>query len=65
MKNVVLLYNYHYHWELEWVIADFDEYYNNQRYHESLENMTPANIYYGKDKEVKNKQEKIMRRTMT
>jgi hypothetical protein len=33
-------------------IEEFVGYYNNQRYHESLDNMTPASIYYGRSKEV-------------
>jgi hypothetical protein len=46
-------------------IEDFVTYYNHQRYHESLANMTPACIYYGKEKEVQSEREKIKRETMT
>jgi hypothetical protein len=45
--------------------GDFVEYYNNQRYHESLDNMTPVSIYYGKQKEVQSEREKIKQGTMT
>ena len=65
MKNVVQLQNYYSPSQLAEAIDDFVEYYNNQRYHESLDNMTPASIYYGKEKEVRSEREKIKRETMT
>ena len=40
MKTIVKLDTYFYPWELEQAIADFVVYYNTQRYHESLENVT-------------------------
>ena len=46
-------------------IEDFVEYYNNHRYHESLDNMTPASIFYGKEKEVQSERKKIKRETIT
>ena len=36
MKNVVKLQHYFMLWELEQEIGRFMEYYNNERYHESL-----------------------------
>jgi transposase InsO family protein len=36
MKNVVKLNHYYLPWELEEEIDKFVEYYNNERYHESL-----------------------------
>ena len=65
MKNVVKLQNYYSPSQLAEAIEDFVEYYNNQRYHESLDNMTPVSIYYGKQKEVQSKREKIKRDTMS
>jgi hypothetical protein len=41
MKNVILLCNYSYLWELEQVIATFVDYCNQQHYHESLQNLIP------------------------
>jgi putative transposase len=64
MKNVVNLQNYYYPWELEQEIARFVEYYNNQRYHESLDNLTPADVYFGRGKEVLSKREEIKRHTL-
>jgi len=48
MKNSVLLQNKYYLSELEKVLAQFVEYYTNEHYNESLENFTPADIYFGK-----------------
>jgi transposase InsO family protein len=55
LKNVVLLQHYYSPSQLQEAIADFIDYYNNQRYHESLDNMTPADVFYGKEKEVQSK----------
>jgi transposase InsO family protein len=48
MKNVVKLNNYYYPEQLKDAIDQFVNYYNNQRYHESLNNLTPADVYYGR-----------------
>ncbi len=52
MKNVIKLENYYLPWELERVIAEWVEYYNNTRLHESLDNITPADMYYGRKEEI-------------
>src|SRR2546421_4088514 len=42
MKNRILLDNYYLPGQLEQSIEEFVSYYNNCRYHESLDNLTPA-----------------------
>ena len=42
----------------------FVDYYNNQRYHESLNNVTPADVYFGRDKAILRKREKIKKQTI-
>jgi putative transposase len=64
MKNVVKLEHYYFPWELEGALRDFVAYYNDERYHESLDNVTPADVYYGRQYEVLMKRSKIKRRTM-
>ena len=64
MKNIVKLQNYYSPWELEREIAAFVKYYNHERYHESLNNMTPADVYFGREKEVLSKREQIKERTL-
>ena len=51
MKNRVLLENYYLPGDLERQIGAFVDYYNNERYHESLNNVTPADVYFGRDNE--------------
>jgi putative transposase len=52
MKNVIKLENYYLPWELERVIAEWVEYYNNTRLHEALDNITPADMYHGRKEEI-------------
>ncbi len=52
MKNVVKLQNYYQPEILEREIARFVDYYNNKRVHESLDNVTPADVYYGRHRQI-------------
>jgi putative transposase len=64
MKNVVKLENYYYPDELRDRLAEFVNFYNNQRYHESLGNVTPADVYFGRQKEVLNRRKEIKMETI-
>jgi len=64
MKNRILLENYYLPGDLEQQIAVFVDYYNNHRYHESLNNVTPADIYFGRDKDILREREKIKKQTI-
>jgi putative transposase len=64
MKNVIRLDHYYSPEQLEREIGAFVDYYNNQRYHEALDNVTPADVYHGRAEEVRAKRERIKRRTM-
>ena len=64
MKNVVKLEHYYFPWELEAAVRDFVSYYNHRRYHESLDNCTPADVYYGRHHEVLSERDKIKQLTM-
>ena len=49
MKNVVKLENYYYPWEREKALAKWINHYNHEQYHESLDNVTPADVYEGRE----------------
>jgi putative transposase len=63
LKNEVLLQHYFMPEELEREIARFVEYYNIERYHESLNNLTPADVYSGRAREIETRRERIKRDT--
>jgi len=64
LKNVINLENYYYPWELEKQLEEFVNYYNHERYHESIDNLTPADVYAGLREKVLNEREKIKQKTL-
>ena len=64
MKNRILLENYYLPGNLEQQISAFVDHYNNHRYHESLNNVTPADVYFGRDKDILREREKIKKQTI-
>jgi transposase InsO family protein len=64
MKNEINLQKYYLPSELEQEIERFVNYYNNERYHESLNNVTPADVYYGRHQEIISRRERLKRRTL-
>jgi len=65
MKNVVKLEHYYYPWELESAIAEWVDHYNHERYHESLDNVTPADVYEGRRNDILDQRAMVKARTMT
>ena len=64
LKNILLLENYYSPDELTDQIDLFIEYYNNHRYHEALNNLTPADVYYGRGREILTRRERVKKNTM-
>ena len=64
MKNIIRLEHYYSPEELEVKISGFVDYYNNLRYHESLNNVTPADVYFGRDQEVLERRRRIKQQTL-
>jgi transposase InsO family protein len=63
-KNRILLENYHLPDDLEAQINQFVGHYNHRRYHESLGNLTPADVYFGRDQTILLEREKIKNQTI-
>jgi putative transposase len=64
IKNILLLDNYYCPEELTSEIARFVEHYNHQRYHESLDNVTPADVYSGRAAEILEQRERTKQETI-
>lgn len=64
MKNIVKLNHYFFPNDLKQEVNKFVNYYNNERYHESLKNVTPADVYFGRDKEILNKRLEVKKNTV-
>lgn len=62
LKNRVLLENYFLPGDLESQIEAFVEHYNHQRYHESLDNVIPADAYFGRAPAIIKRRERINRK---
>ncbi len=48
MKNIIKLNPYYTPNQLERALEKFVQYYNFNRYHEAIDNLTPAQVYFGK-----------------
>jgi len=64
LKNRILLENYYLPGHLEAQIGAFVTHYNHQRYHESLRNLTPADVYFGRGQTILLERERIKRDTI-
>ena len=64
LKNRILLNNYYLPRELEEQISVFVENYNNKRLHESLNNLTPADVYFGRGQAILEERERIKKNTI-
>jgi len=64
LKNHIKLENYYSTEELERAVEKFVHHYNYYRYHESINNLTPAQMYYNKAAEVLQKRQRIKIRTL-
>ncbi|RUW42296.1 MAG: IS3 family transposase [Mesorhizobium sp.] len=64
LKNRILLENYFLPGDLERQIAAFIDHYNHRRYHESLGNLTPADVYLGRGDIIMLERERIKRETI-
>jgi len=64
LKNRILLENYYLPNDLEAEIDAFVADYNHLRYHESIGNLTPADVYFGRGQIILMQRERIKRQTI-
>src|SRR5262245_30981876 len=64
LKNRILLENYFLPCDLEAQTAAFVADYNNRRYHESIDNLTPADVYRRRGHAILAGRERIKRQTI-
>ena len=64
LKNRILLEHYYLPGDLMAQIEAFVEYYNHRRYHESLGNLTPADVYFGRGQSILNRRQRIKHKTI-
>lgn len=64
LKNRILLENYFLPGDLKTQIESFIDHYNHRRYHESLQNLTPADVYFGRGQTILLERERIKQNTI-
>ncbi len=64
LKNRILLENYYLPGDLQQQIDAFVDHYNHRRYHESLQNLTPADVYFGRGQTILKQRDRIKRKTV-
>jgi RNA-directed DNA polymerase len=64
LKNRILLDNYYLPSELERQVEAFVTHYNHARYHESLDNLTPADVYFGRAQAILAERQRVKRLTI-
>ena len=64
MMNHVFLENYFLPGDLERQISAFVDHYKNQRYHESLDNLTPVDVYNGRGEAILKMRKEIKKQTI-
>ena len=64
LKNRILLENYYLPGDLEAQIGRFIKYYNHNRHHESLDNLTQADVYFRRGQAILQERHRIKQKTI-
>ena len=63
-KNRILLENYYLPGDLRQRVDALVDHYNHRRHHDSLQNLTPANVYFGRGQTILKQRERIKHKTI-
>ncbi len=64
LKNIICFENHYFPGQLEHAIGAFVEHYNQRCYHEALDNLTPADVYFGRAKTMVRQPHGVKQRTL-
>jgi hypothetical protein len=64
LKNRILLENYFFPAGLEAQTEAFVDHYSHRRYRERINNLTPADVHFGREQPILKKWERIEQKTM-
>ncbi len=64
LKSRILLEHYYLPGDLERAVATFVDHYNHRRYHESLDDLTPADVYFGRGQNILDMRKEIKHKTI-
>lgn len=64
LKNRILLENYYLPGDLEREIGEFVTHYNQRRYHESLDNLTPEDVWLGRGQGILDRRKTLKEKTL-
>lgn len=64
LKSRILQENYYLPGDLRQQIDAFVDHCNHRRYHESLQNLTPDDVYFGRGKTILKQRERIKQKTI-
>ena len=64
LKNRILLENYFLPGDLKKQSERLVDYYHHRRYHESLNNLTPTDVYFDRGQSILAKRERIKKKTI-
>lgn len=56
--------HYYLPWQLEHKLSEFVQYNNHHRVHESLDNLTPADVYHGREGKIAKARNLVKEQTM-
>ncbi len=64
MKSIIKLEHFFFPEDLKMKLEAWVEYYNHHRFHGAINNLTPADVYFGRDKKLLREREILKKRSL-